>query len=352
MTDVATKIAPKVFIVSMFTAEGAGWYGVPEFNLLEQNITVPGFSPLFPQAHCTLDGSICHLVTGEGEINAASTMTALVYSSLFNLIQTYFFVAGIGGISPKRGTLGSATFARYAVHVGLQYEFDAREKAAEWPTGYVPQGSYAPDEYPLTLYGTEVYELNDDLRRMAILMAQTATLFDDPLAQEYRAYYASNPAFEPGAAAPSVVGCDTATSDTFWTGALLAEAFENTTSLFTNGSAVYCTTQQEDNATLAALLRGAVSGLVDFARVIVMRTASNFDRQYDGQSAVANRFAMPSAGFALSVRNIPAAGIPVVTGIVSGWDATFKKGVKPSHYIGDIYASLGGTPDFGPLSAR
>ncbi|RDX40312.1 purine nucleoside permease [Lentinus brumalis] len=352
MTHAATRITPKVFIVSMFTAEGTAWYGLPEFNLLEQNITVPGFSPLFPQAHCTLDGSICHLVTGEGEINAASTMTALVYSPIFNLTQTYFFVAGVGGISPKRGTLGSATFARFAVHVGLQYEFDAREKPADWPTGYVPQGSYAPNQYPLTLYGTEVYELNDDLRQAVIRMAQTATLLDDPLVQEYRANYASNPTFAPGAASPSVVACDTATSDTFWTGALLAEAFENTTTLFTNGSAVYCTTQQEDNATLAVLLRGAVSGLVDFARVIVMRTGSNFDRQYDGQTAVANRFAMLSAGFALSVQNILLAGLPVVTGIVSGWDATFREGVKPSHYVGDIYASLGGTPDFGPMSAK
>ncbi|RPD52999.1 purine nucleoside permease [Lentinus tigrinus ALCF2SS1-6] len=335
----------------MFTAEGSGWYGIPEFNLLDQNITIPGFSPLFPQAHCTLDGSICHLVTGEGEINAASTMTALVYSPVFNLTQTYFFVAGIGGISPKRGTLGSVTFPRFAVHVGLQYEFDAREKPDEWPTGYVPQGSFAPNQYPQTLYGTEVYELNDALRQATIQMAQTATLNDNTLAQEYRANYASNPAFAPGAAPPSVVACDTATSDTFWTGTLLAEAFENTTSLFTNGSATYCTTQQEDNATLGALLRGAVSGLVDFSRIIIMRTASNFDRQHDGQTAVANRFAQPMAGFALSVQNIQAAGIPVVTGIVSEWDATFQDGVQPTNYVGDIYASLGGTPDFGPASA-
>lgn len=316
---------------------------------MEQNITIPGFSPLFPQAHCTLDGSICHLVTGEGEINAASTMTALVYSPVFNLTQTYFFIAGIAGISPKLGTLGSATFARYAVHVGLQYEFDAREKPVEWPTGYVPQGSFAPGQYPQTLYGTEVYELNDALRQAAIQMAQTATLDDDQLAQEYRANYASNPSFAAGAAPPSIVGCDTATSDTFWTGTLLAEAFDNTTRLFTNGSAVYCTTQQEDNATLGALLRGAVSGFVDFRRIIIMRTASNFDRPHDGQTAVANRFARPMAGFTLSVRNIQAAGIPVVTGIVSGWEATFKNGVEPGNYVGDIYASLGGTPDFGPM---
>lgn len=40
---------------------------------------------------------------------------------------------------------------------------------------------------------------------------------------------------------------------------------------------------QEDNATLEALLRAAIYKLVDFARVIVMRTASDFDRPYNAE---------------------------------------------------------------------
>ncbi|KAJ7695023.1 hypothetical protein B0H17DRAFT_1056085 [Mycena rosella] len=47
---------------------------------------------------------------------------------------------------------------------------------------------------------------------------------------------------------------------------------ENTTRVFTNGSAEYCTTQQEDNATLNALMRGALFRLVDFARCAPRRT--------------------------------------------------------------------------------
>lgn len=27
---------------------------------------MPGISPLFPDVHCTLDGEICQVVTGEG----------------------------------------------------------------------------------------------------------------------------------------------------------------------------------------------------------------------------------------------------------------------------------------------
>lgn len=44
-------------------------------------------------------------------------------------------IAGIAGISPKVATLGSVTFARYAIQVALQYEFDAREIPENFTTG-------------------------------------------------------------------------------------------------------------------------------------------------------------------------------------------------------------------------
>lgn len=39
-------LAPKVFLINMFAPEGDVWYGIKEFDLLAQNITIPGFSPL------------------------------------------------------------------------------------------------------------------------------------------------------------------------------------------------------------------------------------------------------------------------------------------------------------------
>ena len=44
-------------------------------------------------------------------------------------------IAGIAGVSPKVATLGSVTFARYAIQVALQYEFDAREIPDNFTTG-------------------------------------------------------------------------------------------------------------------------------------------------------------------------------------------------------------------------
>ena len=122
-------------------------------------------------------------------------------------------------------------------------------------------------------------------------------------------------------------------------------------SLFTNGSATLCTTQQEDSGVLAALLRGNIARLVDFTRVIGMRTASDFDRPAPNMSAADNLFNGQNAGYGVSITNLYLAGVQVVQGIRDGWDATFAAGIKPSNYVGDIRGSLGGTPDFGPGSS-
>lgn len=59
------RIKPKVFLIDMFPPEGAVWYGIPEFNVLARNISVPGISPLFPDVHCTGNGDVCQIITGE-----------------------------------------------------------------------------------------------------------------------------------------------------------------------------------------------------------------------------------------------------------------------------------------------
>lgn len=81
---------------------------------------MPGLSTIYPDVFCTASGEVCQLVTGEAEINAAASVMALVLSPRFDLTQTYFFIAGVAGVSPEVATIGSVTFARYAVQVGLQ----------------------------------------------------------------------------------------------------------------------------------------------------------------------------------------------------------------------------------------
>lgn len=79
------KIAPKVFVFSMYDDEDV-W---TDRIALTTNVTVPGLSPLFPNVHCNAAGEICQLITGEAEINAACTVTALLFSDLFDFTSTY-----------------------------------------------------------------------------------------------------------------------------------------------------------------------------------------------------------------------------------------------------------------------
>lgn len=229
-------------------------------------------SILYPYIHCASDHSICQLTTGMGEINAAATMMALAFSDMFDLRSTYFVVSGIAGVNPKHGTLGSVAIIKYAVQVALQYEIDARSIPEDWETGYLAFGTTRPFEYPSIIYGTEVFELNEALRDVAANLAGTATLSDSRETNTYRLRYAGmGRDFAPGVRPPAVIKCDAATSDVYYSGTLLSSAFEKTSVVWTNGSAKYCMSAQEDNATLEVLVRAAVAGLVDFGRVIVMR---------------------------------------------------------------------------------
>ena len=106
------------------------------------------------------------------EINAAVSAHALISYPGFDLTNTYFLTAGVAGVNPNVATIGSVTYARFAVQVSLQYEFDIREIGENFTTGYIPYGTIlpAPAKYPQNIYGSEVFELNVALRdRVSIL---------------------------------------------------------------------------------------------------------------------------------------------------------------------------------------
>ncbi|OIW26038.1 purine nucleoside permease [Coniochaeta ligniaria NRRL 30616] len=349
------KIAPKFFIISMFAPEADIWYdNLPSSglgDLLAVNISTPGLSMLYPHVHCVADYSICQVTTGEAEINAASTVMAVALSPKFDLTKTYFMIGGIAGVSPKEAALGSVALSRFAIQVALQYEFDAREMPENFTTGYLPYGTDFPDEYPTTIYGTEVFELNEALRDIAFEYASKANLSTSTDAAAYgEKYAAEGPLYTAATKGPSIVKCDSVTSDVYYSGNLLSEAFENTTISWTNGSGVYCMTAQEDNATLEVLTRLAIEGLVDFARIILMRTGSDFDRPPPDVSAFDHLRVLDQNGFLIAIDNIYYAGVEIVKGVLKNWDCTFKKGIKPTNYIGDIFGSLEGESDFGPGS--
>ena len=309
-------VAPKVLVITMFGGEAKPWL---DGEALPLKLAPPGLSDAYPNVACSDEG-LCVMTTGMGYANAASSVAALVFGGRFDLSKTYFLIAGIAGVDPAEGTLGSAHWARFAVDGGLQQEVDSRETPADWNAGYLAIGAPAPGKKAEEHYGDEVYRLNEDLLQAAFRLTKDVDLVDSEAAKAYRAKYT-----EPAATAPPQVSiCDTISSDTWWEGARLAAAMEAYAKLITDGAANPCTTQQEDNATLTALKRGAVANRLDFTRVAILRTASDFDRQAPGQSAVESLTA-DSGGYLPSVANAHLVGARLAHAIIDGW-ATWSAG--------------------------
>ncbi len=309
----------KVMVLSMFKPEAQYW--LAHWGSIEQ-IAVPGLAPDNPVVHCRQDGA-CLAVLGMGHANAAASMMALTLSGRFDLRQAYFLIAGIAGISPEYGTLGTATWAGYAVDFGLQWELDAREIPKRWRTGYLGINTRHPDQKPALDYRTEVFQLNEALQQAAYRLSRNAVLADDEQAASYRARYAQAAA----RGKPEVVRCDTLSSDTWFSGRLLSQRATQWMGLLTDGRGRYCTAQQEDNATLEALRRAGAAGLADPARVALLRTGSDFDRPAPGFSSASNLLNFETqGGFAIATENLYRAGSPLVEAIVSNW-ARWSQGV-------------------------
>ncbi|GAA5998426.1 hypothetical protein JCM5350_000686 [Sporobolomyces pararoseus] len=347
-TSSSGPYSPKVMIVSMFTPEREVW--LQPLNLTN-NVSFVGASPLFPHVACNGNYSTCIVTTGEAEINAASTIMALTLAPQFNLTQTYFLIAGIGGIRPSEGTLGSAAWARFSVQSGLAYELDSRQIPSNWSAGYWALGTKAPGQLPATsdLYGTEVFELNTNLLSRVLNITQGLTLNDSTVAQEYRKKYDYAPANEP----PKVFQGDALCSDAYFAGTILSDVWANYTKLMTQGQGTYALTAQEDNASLESFMRASRGGLVDYSRIMLLRTASDFDSAPNATFDALTAFQAEQGAFEPAIQNILIVGRPVVEDIHANWDSLYSAGIAPPAIAnGSYYGDDLGTLRNGTAQAR
>lgn len=345
--QLSTKIAPKVVLVSMFQPEEEVWTSRIDFV---HNVTVLGLSPVYPSFRCTDNYDVCQFTTGEGEINAAVSVASLVVSPIFDFSKTYWLLGGIGGGIPSQVTTGSITFAKYAIQAGLQNQIDSSEIALthpNWTSGYFPFRTRDPWSYPNSVYGTEVFELNENLRDRALRLAKGAgmalSIGDDENINLRKMYDG------PGAGEPQLVACDVLTSDGYFTGLVLNDYYSNYTSMITNGTGIYCSTAQEDNASLEAFIRVARANLVDFKRIVIIRTISNFAQAPPCLSHDPISFFLdyPKGSIDLALDNLYAGGWPFVADVIEKWEELYEGGVNSTNYVGDILGTLGGTRDFG-----
>ncbi|HWA10861.1 MAG TPA: purine nucleoside permease [Opitutaceae bacterium] len=319
-------LRPKVIVVTMFEP-GADTGDVPgEFQFWVEREHLDRVVPLpaaFHDVRTNTDGSVIAIVTGEGNSNAAASIMALGLDPRFDLRQSYWLVAGIAGIDPADGSIGSAVWADWVVEGDLAHEIDAREMPADWPTGYVPLGRTRPYEQPRLKdeYATgQAYPLNSGLVHWAYALTRDTPLADNEKMQKRRATYTDSP----NARRPPfvLIGANLASS-TYWHGRLLNQWANAWVSYYTDGRANYVTTAMEDSGTLRSLTNLGRAGRVDAQRVLVLRTASNYDMQWPGVTAAQSMSSENLGVYTAYLPSLEAAygvGSRVVHALVAGWD--------------------------------
>ncbi len=313
-------IPVKVVVITMFE-RGADTGDEPgelqywvERNHLDRVIPFPqGFHHL----RMNRDGVLA-VLTGVGTAKSAASIMALGMDARFDLTKAYWLVAGIAGINPARGSLGTAVWAQWVVDGDLAREIDAREIPADWKTGYLPLRGSVPYQQPRDSTEGEVYHLDPGLVDWAFQLTERMPLADSESMQTARNQYDSTNARRP----PFVMKGDTLSSGTFWHGKLLNEWATDWVQYHTGGKGDFVTTAMEDTGTLQSLTFLARAGRADLNRVLVLRTASNFDLPPPGVTAAENLARMKLGQYAAYLPALEAAwrvGNTVVENLLRDW---------------------------------
>jgi len=139
-----------------------------------------------------------------------------------------------------------------------------------------------PFELPADRSEGEAYRLEPALVEWAYRLTKDVALADSAPMQKRRALYTGFPQAQ---RPPLVMKGDTLSSMTYWHGKLLNQWANDWVNYFSDGAGNYVTTAMEDTGTLQALTLLDRAKRVDVKRVLVLRTASNFDMQMPGGDA-------------------------------------------------------------------
>jgi purine nucleoside permease len=317
-----SPIDVKVVVVTMFE-RGADTGDQPgELQRWVERESLDRIYP-FPQGWRDLrmnNDGVLALCTGVGTAKAAASVMALGLDPRFDLRHAYWVVAGIAGIDPDDGSIGSAAWAEWIVDGDLAHEIDAREIPPDWPTGYIPLRKATPFELPLREPNEgEFYRLEPALVDWAYRLTRDVKLEDTDAMRQQRARYASHPA---AILPPRVLKGDTLSGSTFWHGRKMSEWANGWVKYHTGGHGNYVTTAMEDTGTLQSLTFLNATGRVDKRRVLILRTASNFDQQRDGITAAESLAETKIGSYVAYLPAVDAAhrvASVVVRELVRGW---------------------------------
>lgn len=303
-----------------WTGEGKWWV---ENERLNTRIVVDG---LREPVLCSAEGH-CLMVTGVGPVESAASVMAVGLSRELDLRRTYFLVAGIAGVSPEVGTVGSAAWAEWVVSADTRSEIDIRELPKTFEFSGFRTFCQVPwcDGWPGEI---GAYHLEPGLQQWAFQLSRNVKLSDTASVRDLRSKYPPDSAAR---RVPSVIKGDVLAGSTWWHGNILGRWATWWVGQWTHGAGRYCMTDNEDFAILETLGRLAKDGRVDLKRVMVLRAGSNFDRPYPGQQAIESIHPV-KGGYALALENVYRAGSVVARQILTHWQR-WENGVPPMDKI-------------------
>ncbi len=284
----------KVVIVTTFEQGADTGDKVGELQLwaereqLTETVAFPGgVHPLLTNK----DHSVVAMVSGMSLVNAGASVLALGMDPRFDTSRAYWLVAGIAGVDPEDGTIGTAAWANYVVN-DVAKSMDMREAPAGWPYGIYVSGTRQPNALPARKedFGPdgpypEVFPLNRALTAWAYGLTKDVELVYTP---EMAAAAKEWPGFPAAQKRPVVMIGDSLTSNHYWHGAGLNQWANDWVKLFTQGQGSFVMSQMEDSAIAEAMTRLDRMGKADYQRLMVLRTGSNYTMAKPGQTTIAS----------------------------------------------------------------
>lgn len=299
-------------------APGEAQFWIERLHLTEKLDFPGGTHPILASP----DHRIVLIETGMSLINAGISTMALGLDPRFDLKQAYWLVAGIGGIDPAAGAIGSAVWVQHTINDTAQ-EIDLREAPKGWAYARYVSDTHGPG----TLEGAEhdlgpdgpyplVFTLNPDLTQFAWRHSRDKAVAASDDMKRFGVRYG-------GAAAqpPSVLLGDSFASDIYWHGAIQTHYAEDWVKLLTHGAGRFMISDMEDSAVAEALWRLNRMGRASFDRLMILRTASNYTVQPPGETAIQSVLAPYPGGGKPAFEAAFRAGNAVLDALLATWPA-------------------------------
>lgn len=260
------------------------------------------------------DDGVLGVVTGM-RARPRESVAALLLNPELDLSHAYWVIAGIAGVDPRTGSIGSAAWANFVVDADPLFEIDDREIPKDWPWGLYALDTPRPGIKGRAPGSSDmVWKLDPGLTQWAYQLTKDIPLADNAHLAATRARFKSEPAAQKP---PHVFIGDDLGATRFWHGDLRTQWARDWVKIWTDGQGVFAMSECEDQGIMDVLALYGRAGRIDIRRVLVLRTGSNYTREGDGETQVVE---FTEGGAAAAFEAAYLVGAPVVKALVAGWD--------------------------------